>query len=259
MGHCFRAHVQWEHDPPVPLVQPYPLSQGGRLACATLLTHVDDAAVLEAHRPLDLGPFQLLQAGSSTVLATGSILAEAGESVIQKPKLRRGLTVWFTGLSSAGKSTIARGVYSALEGRGAAVVLLDGDELRRTFCHDLGFSKQDRDENIRRIGFIAELAVRRGEVALVAAISPYRELRQEVRTAINDFVEVYVNAPLAIAESRDLKGIYRRCRAGELHGVTGIDDPYEVPLAPEVECRTDSESISESVARVIRAIEPLLA
>jgi adenylylsulfate kinase len=139
------------------------------------------------------------------------------------------------------------------------VELLDGDVVRRHLSKDLGFSKEDRDENIRRIGFMAELLTRNGVIVLVAAISPYRQVRDEVRARIGSFVEVYVNAPLEVVEQRDRKGIYRRCRAGDIHGVTGIDDPYEAPLTPEVECHTDRESLAESVEKVLRAVEERLA
>jgi adenylyl-sulfate kinase len=131
--------------------------------------------------------------------------------------------------------------------------------VRRRLSRDLGFSKEDRDENIRRLGFMAELLTRNGVIVLVAAISPYRQTRAEMRALIRDFIEVYVHAPLEVLEQRDRNGVYRRCRAGEIHGVSGIDDPYEPPLAPEVECRTDRETLAESVAKVIRAVDERLA
>jgi adenylyl-sulfate kinase len=165
------------------------------------------------------------------------------------------MTVWLTGLSSAGKSTIAEAVCRELRARSLPVELLDGDVVRQNLSHGLGFSKQDRDENIRRIGFVAELLSRHGVIVVVAAISPYRAVRDEVRARIAHFIEVWVNAPLAVVEERDRKGIYRRCRSGELHGVTGLDDPYEPPLAPEVECHTDHETLDESTAKVLRAID----
>jgi len=168
------------------------------------------------------------------------------------------MTVWFTGISSAGKSTISRGVYDALLPRSRRVELLDGDLVRENLSKGLGFSRADRDENIRRIGFVAELLAKHGVIVLVAAISPYRAVRDEVRARLADFVEVYVNAPLSVAEQRDRKGIYRRCRAGEMHGVTGLDDPYEPPLTPEIECHTDRESPAESIARVLAFLEPRL-
>jgi adenylyl-sulfate kinase len=168
------------------------------------------------------------------------------------------MTVWFTGMSSAGKSTIGHGVREKLLALGHPVELLDGDVIRQHLSKGLGYSKPDRDENIRRIGFLAEMLSRHGVIVLVAAISPYREVRDEVRATLGDFIEVYVNAPLAVLEGRDLKGIYRRCRAGDIKGVTGMDDPYEPPLAPEVECRTDLESPEQSVERVMRAIQDKL-
>jgi adenylyl-sulfate kinase len=169
-----------------------------------------------------------------------------------------GLTVWLTGLSSAGKSSIAQAVCDELRANGYRTELLDGDVMRRRISRDLGFSKQDRDENIRRIGYIAGLLARNGVIVLVAAISPYRELRDEMRERLQAFIEVYVNAPFSVVEKRDVKGIYRRCRAGEISGVTGVDDPYEPPLAPDVECRTDRETLAESAAKVMRAIEEYL-
>jgi adenylylsulfate kinase len=132
--------------------------------------------------------------------------------------------------------------------------MLDGDEIRTSISRGLGFSRADRDENIRRIGYVAHLLSRNGIITLVSAISPYRAVREEVRTSIGAFLEVYVNAPLEVCEARDPKGLYRRAHAGELKGFTGIDDPYEAPLAPEVECRTDRETVQESVNKVIAAI-----
>jgi adenylylsulfate kinase len=137
------------------------------------------------------------------------------------------------------------------------VEILDGDAIRRELSKELGFSKQDRDENIRRIGFVANLLTRNGVVVLVSAISPYRELRQEMRDRIGRFMEVHVSAPLAICEQRDVKGLYRRARAGELKCFTGIDDPYEPPLHAEVVCRTDLESVAESAQKVLAAIRNL--
>ena len=165
------------------------------------------------------------------------------------------LTIWFTGLSSAGKTTIATAVCEGLRERGCKVEWLDGDVVRQHLCRGLGFGKEDRDENILRIGFVAELLTRNGIIVVVSAISPYRAARDEVRRRIGDFLEVYVNAPIEVCERRDLKGIYRRARAGEIGHVTGIDDPYEPPLAPEVECRTDRETPAESAASVLRAVD----
>jgi adenylylsulfate kinase len=166
-----------------------------------------------------------------------------------------GLTVWFTGLSASGKTTISQAVADVLRARGYRVETLDGDIVRQNLTKGLGFSKEDRDENIRRIGFVAHLLSRNGVIALVAAISPYREIRDEVRARIGRFVEVFANAPVEVCEQRDPKGLYRKARAGEIKGFTGIDDPYEAPLAPEVECHTDRETVAESVAAVLHALE----
>jgi adenylyl-sulfate kinase len=168
---------------------------------------------------------------------------------------KKGLTVWFTGLSSAGKTTISRSIYETLWASGHRVEWLDGDVVRRHLSKGLGFSKEDRDENIRRIGFVAELLTRNGVIVLVSAISPYRAVRDEMRYRIGSFLEVYVHAPLEVCESRDIHGIYMRARAGQIQNVTGMDDPYEPPLAPEVVCATDRETLSESAARVRRAMD----
>ena len=170
----------------------------------------------------------------------------------------RGLTVWFTGLSGSGKTTLCRAVYERLAARGCRLELLDGDTVRKHLSKGLGFSREDRDENIRRIGFVAGLLTRNGVIALAAAISPYRAVRDEVRASIGDFVEVYVNAPLEVCEGRDPKGLYRKARAGQLPAFTGIDDPYEPPLQPEVECRTDRETLEECIAKVLGAIDRAL-
>jgi adenylyl-sulfate kinase len=162
--------------------------------------------------------------------------------------------VWFTGLSSAGKTTLGRAVCEHLRREGRRVELLDGDEVRRHLGRGLGFSKEDRDENIRRIGYVGALLARHGVIVLVSAISPYRAIRDEVRAAAGRFIEVWVNAPLEVCERRDVKGLYRKARAGEILGFTGIDDPYEPPLRPEVECRTDRESLAESAEKVLRKI-----
>lgn len=165
-----------------------------------------------------------------------------------------GMTVWFTGLSCSGKSTLSGAVYALLEARGFRVELLDGDTVRQSLTRDLSFSKADRDENVRRISWVAELLTRHGVIALVSAIAPYRAAREAARKHIGEFVEVYVNAPLDVCEARDLKGLYRRARAGEIASFTGVSDPYEPPLDPEVKCNTDVESVEESAAKVLEAI-----
>ncbi len=168
-----------------------------------------------------------------------------------------GVTIWFTGLSGAGKSTISQAVEKELRALGLKVEALDGDVVRQNLTKGLGFSKADRDENIRRVGFVAHLLTRNQVIVLVSAISPYREIRDEVRQKIGNFVEVYVNTPLEICEKRDVKGLYKKARAGEIKNFTGIDDPYEPPLTPELECRTDLQSLEESVSQVLAKLREL--
>jgi adenylylsulfate kinase len=170
---------------------------------------------------------------------------------------QRGVTIWFTGLSGSGKSTIARALEAELRQRGCQLEVLDGDVVRTNLTKGLGFSKEDRDENIRRIGFVSHLLTRNGVVVLVSAISPYREARDTVRDRIGDFVEVFVDAPLSVCEDRDVKGLYKKARAGEIKQFTGIDDPYEAPLNPEVHCHTERQSVEESVAQVIDKLEAM--
>jgi adenylylsulfate kinase len=162
-----------------------------------------------------------------------------------------GCCVWFTGLSGAGKSTIAELVIAELRRRGRRVELLDGDEVREHLSKGLGFSKEDRDTNIRRIGFVASLLARNGVVAVTAAISPYRSIRDEMRGRIENFVEVHVATPLADCEARDVKGLYARARAGEIPEFTGVSDPYEEPLHPEIRVETAGRTPEESAAEVV--------
>jgi adenylylsulfate kinase len=169
----------------------------------------------------------------------------------------QGVTLWFTGLSGSGKTTIAKAVAHELRVRHCKLEMLDGDIVRTNLSKGLSFSKEDRDINVRRIGFVANLLSRNGVVAITAAISPYRAIRGEIREMTANFMEVYVNAPLEICESRDVKGLYAKARSGELKHFTGIDDPYEEPLNPEVVCYTAQESIEESVIKVITELERL--
>jgi adenylyl-sulfate kinase len=169
----------------------------------------------------------------------------------------KGFTLWFTGLPSSGKSTLARKVEEVLLERGMNVEVLDGDEVRENLSKGLGFSKVDRDTNIRRIGFVARLLSRNGVVAITAAISPYRDVRDEMRRAIGRFVEVYVEAPIDVLTERDVKGLYKKALAGEIKHFTGVDDPYEPPLAPEVLVRSDRETVEESVGRIVATLELL--
>ena len=169
-----------------------------------------------------------------------------------------GFTIWLTGLSGSGKSTIARILEGALRDRGHRVEVLDGDVVRMHLSKGLGFSKEDRDTNIRRIGWVCEVLSRNDVVAIGSAISPYREIRDEIRANIGRFVEVYLEAPLEVLADRDVKGLYRKAMAGEIKGFTGVDDPYEPPLNAEVVCHTDgSETPADSAAKVLAKLEEL--
>ena len=168
---------------------------------------------------------------------------------------QQGVAVWFTGFSGAGKSTIADALTNKLKSQGYRLEVLDGDEIRENLTKDLGFSKEDRDTNIRRIGFVAKLLARNGVIVLVPVISPYRAIREEMRASIDNFVEVFVNAPLSVCEDRDVKGLYKKVRAGQIKQFTGIDDPYEPPNNPEVECRTDLEELSDSVDKIFNKLK----
>jgi adenylylsulfate kinase len=166
-----------------------------------------------------------------------------------------GFTLWFTGLSGSGKTTLARLVEQHLRQRGLRVEVLDGDVVRTHLSKGLGFSKEDRDTNIRRIGFVCKLLSRNGVVAIAAAISPYRDVRTEVRHEIGRFVEVYVQCPLEVCAARDTKGLYQRALAGDIPNFTGISDPYEPPLTPEITVHTDREAPEESTRRIITWLE----
>jgi bifunctional enzyme CysN/CysC len=282
------ATLLWFSSQPLRLHHPYLIKHTTRHVCASVVelkTVLDPATIerrpasslamnefggveIDCHQPLYFDPYEvnattggfiLIDPMNNETVAAGMITGNR-ESHDVSPTLAkagtgRGLTVWLTGLSSAGKTTISQAVYEKLWARGYRVEWLDGDVVRQHLSKGLGFSKEDRDENIRRIGFVADLLTRNGVIVLVAAISPYRAIRDEMRAQIGSFLEVYVQAPLELCEQRDLKGIYRRARAGEIHGVTGVDDPYEPPIAPEVECHTDRETLSESAGKVVEAVE----
>jgi bifunctional enzyme CysN/CysC len=244
------------------------------VAADTLHLNEIGKAELEMHKPIlhdayltnrIMGSFIMVDPWTNDTVAAGMILQRAtqvdsagvrscaglnGTSKLQS----RGLGVWFTGLSGSGKTTICNAVFTELLARGIRVEMLDGDAVRQQLSSDLGFSKRDRDENVRRIGFVTRLLSHHGVVVLVAAISPYRSVRDELRQGVENFIEVYVNAPLSVCEQRDPKGLYKRARAGEIVGFTGIDDPYEEPLAPEVVCDTEGETVKESADKVIAAI-----
>ena len=167
----------------------------------------------------------------------------------------RGFTLWFTGLPCSGKSTLAELVGKELMRRGRSVEILDGDVVRTNLTKGLGFSKEDRDENIRRIGFVCGLLSKHGVVAISAAISPYRAVRDEVRLKTQSFVEVYVAAPLEVCIQRDVKGMYKKALAGEIKNFTGVSDPYEPPIHPEIVIDTQKETPEDSAARILQELE----
>ncbi len=171
------------------------------------------------------------------------------------PTSGTGRVVWFTGLSGAGKSTLATALKSELDARGVPVELLDGDAVREHLSKGLGFTREDRDTNVRRIAFVAGLLARHGVTVLVSAISPYRDTRAEVLSALPNALEVFVDAPLEVVTARDVKGLYLRAIAGEIPHFTGVSDPYEAPLSPGLHLRTDQLTEAECLSRLLAALE----
>jgi len=169
------------------------------------------------------------------------------------------MIIWLTGMSCAGKTTIAKALAERLRADAVEVEILDGDEVRNAFGNALGFQRVDRDENIQRLGYMANLLSKHNIVVIVAAISPYRAARDRVRATSPQFMEVFVNASLATCESRDVKGLYKRARSGEIANFTGVSDPYEPPLHPEIACWTEFESIEESVEKILSVFYHQLA
>ncbi len=293
VGNQLAATLIWFSSSPLRCNVPYLLRLNTRQVCASirLVRRVMDIQTMswtesrevaanditeveiEVHSQLYFDPYRenratggfiLIDSSTNATIAAGMILGGVEAPwrqpgpLAESPRVpaadHRGLAVWFTGLSGAGKTTISQAVGEHLTASGRRVDVLDGDEVRKHLSKELGFSREDRDENIRRIGFVAGLLTRNRVIVLVAAISPYRSVREEVRASVSDFLEVYVNAPLAVCEARDTKDLYRRARAGEIRGFTGIDDPYEPPGRPDVECHTDRETVEESVRKVLHAI-----
>ena len=171
---------------------------------------------------------------------------------------KKGFTLWMTGLSGAGKTTLTTKLVRELHNQGLAIEVLDGDEVRTNLSKGLGFSKEDRDTNIRRIGYVSRLLSRNGVGVITAAISPYRAIRDEVRRSIEAdgavFIEVYVKCPIPVLAERDVKGLYKRALAGEIKEFTGVSDPYEEPLEPEVVVSTNQETVEESAHKIFRAL-----
>ena len=168
-----------------------------------------------------------------------------------------GFTIWFTGLSGSGKSTLSEIIEQRLQARGRNVEILDGDVVRTHLSKGLGFSKEDRDTNIKRIAFVCSLLTRNGVVCISAAIAPYSDARAWARQEIGNFVEIYVKCPLEVCRQRDVKGLYKLVDEGKMKNFTGVDDPYEAPENPELVIETDKETIEESVARILAKLEEL--
>jgi adenylylsulfate kinase len=170
----------------------------------------------------------------------------------------KGFTVWLTGLSGAGKSTIAQALAAKLENRGQTTEIIDGDVIRTTLSKGLGFSREDRNTNIARIALLCSLLSKHGVAVISAAISPYAEARDAARMQIENFVEVYVECPLDVVKARDVKGLYAKAERGEIAHFTGVSDPYEAPLNPEIVVRTDRETLEESVAKILAHLDVLV-
>jgi adenylyl-sulfate kinase len=170
---------------------------------------------------------------------------------------QEGFTLWFTGLPCSGKSAIADRLAEILKARGRKVERLDGDIVRQSLTRDLGFSKKDRDENIRRVTFVAKLLSRNGVAVLTSFVSPYREIRAESRREINNFIEVYTKCSLDTCIERDVKGMYKKAMCGEIKEFTGISDPYEEPINPDILLETDKETLEQSVEKVLSRLDEL--
>jgi adenylylsulfate kinase len=168
---------------------------------------------------------------------------------------KRGLVIWLTGLSGAGKTTLARAISRELAGNGLPVETLDGDEVRETLSRGLGFSREDRDTNVRRIGFVARLLARNGVIVLASVISPYQQARDDVRRMVEDdgarFVEIFVRCPLGVLIERDVKGLYKKALAGEIAHFTGVSDPYEAPASPDLAVDSSAESVEQGARKII--------
>ncbi len=170
---------------------------------------------------------------------------------------QKGFTAWFTGLPCCGKTTVADRIADILKNKGYRVERLEGDIVRKDLTSDLGFTKEDRDQNIKRVTFVAKLLTRNGIAVLATFVSPYQERRQKTRKEIGSFIEIYTKCPVKVCMQRDVKGMYKKALAGEIKNFTGVDDPYEEPLEPELVLNTDTETIEESVEKVLNKLEKL--
>ena len=215
--------------------------------------HFSGTKIRERIKNKEMPPFYLMRPEVFHLLSGG--LNSLVDDFYRKSGLRTGFCLWFTGLSQSGKTTVADKVYNYLKEKGLRTERLDGDVVRQSLTKDLGFTKEDRGENLRRVGNLAQLFVRRGVIVIASFVSPYQGLRTELRQQIPNFIEVFVNCPLEVCEERDEKGLYQKARLGEIKHFTGISDPYESPENPEIEIRTDVESIDESFRKIINYLE----
>jgi len=175
--------------------------------------------------------------------------------MVEEGVLKSGLVIWFTGLPCSGKSTLAHLLHESLKGQDVPSEIFDGDIVRQRLTKGLGFSKKDRLENVRRIAFVAHLLARHGIVSIVAAISPYQEARDEIRKEIENYVEIFVDCPLDVCQSRDVKGMYKKARDGEIQHFTGVSDPYEVPSKPDLVLKTSIEPQAKSLIRILNFLK----
>lgn len=289
----FKAELIWMSSKPMTKDVPYLIKHATQLLCCSItglihqvdvhsFRHVEAHALalneiglveIETHKPMffdsysknrALGNFVIIDPATNDTVAAGvipenaaavNVETSAGTNLNTGPCATSGLVVWFTGLSGAGKTTICKSACIELMALGFRVEVLDADEVRKGLCSDLGFTREDRNENVRRLGFVAQLLAQHGLIVLVAAISPNRSVREELRGVISNFLEVFVNASLAICERRDPKGLYKRARRKDIKNFTGIDDPYEPPLSAEVECLTECESLTASTSKVVSAVQ----
>ncbi|MEK7510279.1 MAG: sulfate adenylyltransferase [Patescibacteria group bacterium] len=224
-------------------------------ACAHEKISFSGTKLRESIRNKEIPPSYVIRPEVFTFLANSA--NSFVDDMYKNPSLHptQGFVLWFTGLSQAGKTTLGDRIFTILKEKGCRVERLDGDLVREYLSRDLGFSKEDRDENIRRVGFVAKLLCRNGIGVICSFISPYRNQRDGVRKEVENFIEVFCNCPLAVCETRDLKGLYEKAKRGEIPNFTGVSDPYEEPESPEIEVHTDRETIDECTEKILDCLK----
>ncbi|MCD6528139.1 sulfate adenylyltransferase, partial [bacterium] len=215
--------------------------------------HFSGTEIRERIKKGEVPPFYLMRPEVYHLVSGG--LNSLVDDFYRGENLKPGFCLWLTGLSQAGKTTIADRLYNILKEKGLKVERLDGDIVRQSLTKDLGFTKEDRNENLRRVGSLARLFVQRGVIVIASFISPYKKIRQELRERIPNFIEVFVNCPLEVCEKRDVKGLYQKARRGEIKNFTGVSDPYELPENSEIELKTDKESVEQSVEKIVNYLK----